>query len=63
MTRPKSTGDRVKTHERTDRPRSVLASLQPELQEGVFVFVSQGPDSPTLPDDLTPIMHFREQEG
>ncbi len=42
---------------------TLIASLQPELQEGVFVFVNQGPDSPLLPDDLTPIMRFREQEG
>jgi hypothetical protein len=42
---------------------TLLASLQPELQEGVFVFVSQGPDSPALPDDVVPIMRFREQEG
>lgn len=42
---------------------TLIASLQPELQEGVFVFVSQGPDSPALADDLAPIMRFREQEG
>jgi hypothetical protein len=42
---------------------TLIASLQPELQEGVFVFVSHGPNSPVLADDLAPIMRFREQEG
>src|SRR5205823_4641705 len=41
----------------------LIASLQPELQEGVFVFVSQGQDCPVLPDDLAPILRFQEQEG
>lgn len=42
---------------------TLLASLQPELQEGIFVFVSRGPDCPALPGDVVPIMRFREQEG
>jgi len=42
---------------------NLIASLQPKMQEGIFVFVNQGPDSPAMSDDLAPIMRFREHEG
>jgi hypothetical protein len=41
---------------------ALLASMQPELQEGLFVFVTVRQDDP-MPAGILPIMTFRESEG
>jgi len=41
---------------------ALLASMQPELQEGLFVFAAVRQDDP-MPAGILPIMTFRESEG
>ncbi|MFN5410966.1 ACT domain-containing protein, partial [Bradyrhizobium sp.] len=41
---------------------SLLKTMTPELQDGVFVFCTIG-TTDALPATLTPIMLFREREG
>lgn len=41
--------------------KTLLGSMQPELQPGVLVFVTM--PSPSLPDGTAPLMVFREREG
>ena len=42
--------------------RALLANLNPELQEGVFVFVTVS-EPESLPVKIDPILRFRENEG
>ncbi|MBD3273762.1 MAG: ACT domain-containing protein [Candidatus Marinimicrobia bacterium] len=41
---------------------ALLANLEPEMQEGVFVFVTDT-DAENLPAKIDPILQFRENEG
>ena len=42
--------------------RALLANLNPEMQEGVFVFVTI-PDAEKIPEEIDQILQFREDEG
>ena len=48
------TGDRDLT--------ALLRNMQPDLQEGTFVFCTLAPSEP-IPADINPLLTFREQEG
>lgn len=40
----------------------LLATMSPELRQGVFVFVTLAPGTP-VPAGINPVMIFREREG
>ena len=42
--------------------QKLLGSMSPELLPGIFVFATLPPGTP-LPDNLHPVMTFREREG
>jgi hypothetical protein len=42
--------------------KSLLGSMSPELQPGLFVFATLPPGTPP-PVDINPVMTFREREG
>ncbi|UVK39693.1 ACT domain-containing protein [Mesorhizobium sp. AR10] len=42
--------------------KKLLATMTPELLAGVHVFVTLAPGAP-VPDNLEPVMQFREREG
>jgi hypothetical protein len=42
--------------------KKLLATMTPELRPGIHVFATLPPDAP-VPDNLEPVMLFREREG